>query len=136
MKPTAIPNFSAGVPCQASGDLLLPAIAQDAESGRVLMMAWMNQTAFEETAQTRKAVYFSRSRGKLWRKGETSGHQQTVRKIEVDCDADCILLHVDQVGAACHEGFASCFFREVVNADETRINEPRLVDPEEVYGKK
>lgn len=136
MKPSAVPDFSAGVPCEASGDRLLPAIAQDAGSGRVLMMAWMNRAAFDETLQTRKAVYFSRSRGKLWRKGETSGHQQAVRKIEVDCDADCILLHVEQIGAACHEGFASCFFREIVDVNEIQINEPRLVDPEEVYGKK
>lgn len=136
MQPLPIPNFSAGVPCPTSGDRLLPAIAQDAGSGRVLMMAWMNEIAFNETVQTRKAVYFSRSRGKLWRKGETSGHQQTVRKIEVDCDADCILLHVEQIGAACHEGYASCFFREVTDTTDIQINEPRLVDPEEVYGKK
>jgi phosphoribosyl-AMP cyclohydrolase len=131
---TTLPSFDAGVPCPASGDRLLPAIAQDADSGRVLMMAWMNQAAFEETVQTGRAVYFSRSRGKLWRKGETSGHQQTVRKIEVDCDADCILLHVEQVGAACHEGYASCFFRDITDPNETRIHDERLVDPNEVYG--
>lgn len=98
------------------------------------MMAWMNRAAFEETLRTGRAVYFSRSRGKLWRKGETSGHQQTVRKIQIDCDADCILLHVDQTGAACHEGYQSCFFRDVDESGEIKIEEPRLVDPNEVYG--
>lgn len=131
---TAIPNFDAGVPCAASGDNLLPAIAQDATTGRVLMVAWMNRTAFEETLQTGRAVYFSRSRGKLWRKGETSGHQQIVHKIQVDCDADCILLQVDQTGAACHEGYESCFFRTVQSDEKVSIDEPRLVDPASVYG--
>ena len=121
------------MPSDASGDRLLPAIAQDAGSGRVLMMAWMNQTAFEETLETGNAVYFSRSRGKLWRKGETSGHQQIVRKIQIDCDADTILLHVDQVGAACHEGYQSCFFRTVASNGSTSVQEQRLVNPEDVY---
>ncbi|SMP70574.1 phosphoribosyl-AMP cyclohydrolase [Neorhodopirellula lusitana] len=130
---SASPNFAAGVPCEASGDRLLPAIAQDATSGRVLMMAWMNQTAYDETMQTGRAVYFSRSRGKLWRKGETSGHQQTVRKVQVDCDADTILLQVDQIGAACHEGYASCFFRTVAADGSTTVEEARLVNPADVY---
>ncbi len=130
----SLPNFNAGVPCEASGDRLLPAIAQDADTGRVLMMAWMNREAWLETLQTGRAVYFSRSRGKLWRKGETSGHQQLVRQVQIDCDGDTILLHVEQTGAACHEGYASCFFR-TVDADETiKIQEPRLVDPAKVYG--
>ncbi|MCM2371628.1 phosphoribosyl-AMP cyclohydrolase [Aporhodopirellula aestuarii] len=129
-----LPNFAAGVLCDASDDRLLPAIAQDAESGRVLMLAWMNEEAWSETLQTGRAVYFSRSRGKLWRKGETSGHQQIVRSVQVDCDGDTILLHVDQTGAACHEGYASCFFRDVNSSGEVDIREPRLVDPADVYG--
>ncbi len=97
------------------------------------MMAWMNQTAYDETMQTGRAVYFSRSRGKLWRKGETSGHQQTVRKVQVDCDADTILLQVDQIGAACHEGYASCFFRTVAADGSATVEEARLVNPADVY---
>src|ERR1700722_15117108 len=94
---------------------LLPAIAQDAATGRVLMLAWMNREAYEETVRTGRAVYFSRSRNRLWRKGEESGHVQEVREIYLDCDADTILLKVHQTGgAACHEGYASCFFRRVV----------------------
>src|SRR6202161_2877415 len=93
---------------------LVPAIAQDADTGTVLMLAWMNREAYEETVRTRRAVYFSRSRNKLWRKGEESGHVQEVRGVFVDCDADTVLLQVKQIGgAACHEGYASCFFREV-----------------------
>ncbi|GAA4439634.1 MULTISPECIES: phosphoribosyl-AMP cyclohydrolase [Bremerella] len=113
---------------------LVPAIAQDADNGDVLMMAWMNREAFAETLATGKAVYFSRSRNKLWRKGEESGHQQTVRQILVDCDADTVLLKVEQVGAACHEGFRTCFFREI-DSSETKIVETRLVNPDDVYKK-
>ncbi len=111
---------------------LVPAIAQDAETGQVLMMAWMNREAFQETLNTGRAVYFSRSRGKLWRKGEESGHQQQVRQILIDCDADTVLLKVDQKGAACHEGYRTCFFREI-SAEKTQIVQPRLIDPKEVY---
>ena len=90
-----------------------PAIAQDADTGEVLMLAWMNREAFEETVRTSRAVYFSRSRNRLWRKGEESGHVQEVRDIFIDCDADTVLLKVKQVGgAACHEGYKSCFFRK------------------------
>src|SRR5436189_6451088 len=93
---------------------LIPAIAQDADSGLVLMMAWMNRESYEETLRTGRACYFSRSRGKLWRKGEESGHVQEVKAIFLDCDADTILLKVRQLGgAACHEGYRSCFFRQV-----------------------
>ena len=92
----------------------MPAIAQDADTGAVLMLAWMNREAFEETLRTRRAVYFSRSRNRLWRKGEESGNVQEVREVFVDCDADTILLKVHQIGgAACHEGYPSCFFRRV-----------------------
>jgi phosphoribosyl-AMP cyclohydrolase len=112
---------------------LLPAIAQDADTREVLMVAWMNAEAYAETLRTGRAVYFSRSRGKLWRKGEESGHAQTVRAIYVDCDADTILLAVEQVGAACHEGYRSCFFRQVT-PEGLQVVAPRLVDPATVYG--
>jgi phosphoribosyl-AMP cyclohydrolase len=112
----------------------LPAIAQDAATGDVLMLAWMNAEAFAETLGTGRAVYFSRSRGQLWRKGEESGHVQTVRGIYIDCDADTILLRVEQQGAACHEGYRSCFFREVTTAGVNTIAQ-RLVDPAAVYQK-
>lgn len=126
--PEPIPRFAAGV------DGLLPVIAQDHRSGRVLMMAWMNRAAWEETLATGQACYYSRSRGQLWRKGETSGHSQRVKRIQVDCDADCILLQVEQSGAACHEGYASCFFRTVHPDLSITITEDRLVNPEDVYG--
>ena len=121
------PDFS-------KSDGLIAAVAQDAASGEVLMVAWMNAEAYAETVRTGRAVYYSRSRGKLWRKGEESGHVQTVRSIYVDCDADAILLKVEQAGAACHEGYRSCFFREVTT-DGLKIVAPRLVDPAEVYRK-
>jgi phosphoribosyl-AMP cyclohydrolase len=110
----------------------LPAIAQDAATGEVLMLAWMNQEAFDETLRSGRAVYFSRSRGRLWRKGEESGHVQRVAGIYVDCDADTILLKVSQQGAACHEGYRSCFFREVTTGEVKVVGE-RLVDPSTVY---
>ena len=124
----ALPDFSRGA------DGLLPAIAQDRESGRVLMLAWMNREAFEETVRTGAAVYYSRSRGELWRKGDTSGHRQRVHSIAIDCDADAILLQVDQEGAACHEGYRSCFFRELAGGQLAVVGE-RVFDPKQVYGK-
>lgn len=90
-------------------DGLVAAVVQDATSGRVLMMAWMDDTALAETLATRRGVYFSRSRGQRWVKGETSGHVQHVRSVEIDCDGDAVLLRVDQTGAACHNGTTSCF---------------------------
>src|SRR3954451_15778139 len=97
---------------------LIAAIAQDHQTGEVLMIAWMNREAFEETVRTGRAVYFSRSRGRLWRKGEESGHVQEVRGVYVDCDADTVLLKVRQVGgAACHEGYKSCFFRQLAGGE-------------------
>ena len=112
---------------------LVPAIAQDAATGQVLMLAWMNRQAYEETLRTGRAVYFSRSRQKLWRKGEESGHVQEVREVFVDCDADTILLKVHQVGgAACHEGYPSCFFRKV-EPDGWRVVGERVFDPRQVY---
>src|ERR687887_1300539 len=114
---------------------LVPAIAQDAATGQVLMMAWMNREAYEETLRTGRAVYFSRSRNKLWRKGEESGHVQQVREVYVDCDADTVLLKVHQVGgAACHEGYPSCFFRRPRGGELEGVGE-RVFDPAAVYKK-
>lgn len=114
---------------------LVPAIAQDADTGTVLMLAWMNQEAFDETLRTKRACYFSRSRNKLWRKGEESGNVQEVHGIYVDCDADTILLRVKQIGgAACHEGFVSCFFRELRDG-ELQTQGERVFDPKKVYKK-
>lgn len=115
---------------------LIPAIVQDAETGDVLMMAWMNREALRRTIETGKATYWSRSRQKFWIKGETSGHFQEVESIYVDCDADVVLLKVKQIGAACHTGRRSCFFRQVdVDSGGLRnVLEP-LVNPEEVYSR-
>lgn len=113
---------------------LLPAIAQDGETGEVLMLAYMNRDAYDETRRTGRACYWSRSRSKFWRKGEESGHVQEVEGIFFDCDADTILLKVRQVGAACHKGYKSCFFREVTD-DGSRVVAETLFDPAEVYKK-
>ena len=114
---------------------LIPAIAQDANTGEVLMLAWMNREAYEETLRTGRACYWSRSRKKLWHKGEESGHVQNVKDIRIDCDADTILLKVEQVGgAACHEGYTSCFFRRVVGDRLETVGE-RVFDPQTVYRK-
>lgn len=114
---------------------LVPAIAQDFATGQVLMLAWMNREAFDETVRTGRACYWSRSRGKLWRKGEESGHVQEVKEISLDCDSDTILLKVHQLGgAACHEGYASCFFRKLENGELVTVGE-RLFDPKQVYRK-
>ena len=114
-------------------DGLVPAIAQQHDTGEVLMLAWMNQDAVRETLATGRVCYYSRSRGKLWRKGEESGHVQHVHEVLVDCDADTILLKVHQVGgAACHEGYPSCFFRRV-EADGLKVVGERVFDPRQVY---
>src|ERR1022692_4706401 len=114
---------------------LVPAIAQDHQTGEVLMMAYMTRDAFEEPVRPRRAVYFSRSRNKLWRKGEESGNVQEVKEIFVDCDSDTILLKVHQIGgAACHEGYKSCFFRRLENNELKTIGE-RVFDPKQVYKK-
>ena len=114
---------------------LLPAIVADYENGEVLMLAYMNRAAWENTLSTGKATYYSRSRDKLWVKGETSGHTQQVREIRIDCDRDTILLKVEQAGgAACHKGYKSCFFTKIENGSET-IAEKKLFNPEEVYKK-
>jgi len=115
------------------GNGLIPAIAQDYKTGEVLMLAYMNEHAFEETLKTGKATYYSRSRKSLWIKGETSGHIQHVKEIRVDCDNDTILLKVDPAGsAACHKGYKSCFFSKVVEND-LKIVEIKIFDPAEVY---
>ena len=115
---------------------LVPAVAQDAATGQVLMLAWMNAEAFAETVRTGRAVYFSRSRNKLWRKGEESGNVQEVQGIYFDCDADTILLKVNQIGgAACHEGYSSCFFRQVT-PEGLKVIGSRVFDPAKVYKKK
>ncbi len=112
---------------------LIPAIAQDAASGRVLMLAWMNADALAQTLATGEAVYWSRSRAKLWHKGENSGHTQKVRDIQLDCDGDTLLLKVEQVGGiACHTGHQSCFFRSIRDGELTEI-EPVLKSPGEIY---
>jgi len=113
---------------------LVPAIAQESHSGTILMMAWMNHEALAATQATGHAVYWSRSRGKLWHKGESSGHEQIVKAIRLDCDADVILLEVEQKGGiACHTGRHHCFFRELREGDWVVI-EPVLKDPEAIYG--
>ena len=114
---------------------LIPAIVQDAATGEILMLAYMNQQAFEATLSTGKATYFSRSRQTLWVKGETSGNIQLVKEIRIDCDNDTILLKVEQLGrAACHTGHRSCFFKKVENGSIRITGEP-LFDPKEVYNK-
>jgi phosphoribosyl-AMP cyclohydrolase len=117
-------------------DGLIPVVTQEAASGRVLTLAWMNRDALAETAKSGEAVYWSRSRKKLWRKGEESGHTQKIREIRVDCDSDAILLRVDQVGGiACHTGRASCFFRKLENGRWV-TTDPVLKDPADIYKKK
>ncbi len=118
-----------------SDDGLLPAIAQDAESGKVLMVAWMSPESLRLTVSEGRAVYWSRSRNKLWHKGEESGHVQTVREIRVDCDADVILMQVQQHGnIACHTGRESCFFRKLKDGKWSEVD-PVLKNPEEIYRK-
>ena len=114
---------------------VVPVITQDKTDGTVLMLAYMNEEAYNETLQTGRAVYFSRSRNKLWRKGEESGNVQNVFGIFIDCDNDTILLKVEQIGgAACHEGYQSCFFRQIT-PEGVKIAGQRVFDPKEVYGK-
>lgn len=118
-----------------SGDGLIAAVAQDASSGRVLTVAWMNREALKQTAEKGEAVYWSRSRRKLWRKGEQSGHVQKVRELRLDCDADTILLQVEQVGGiACHTGRESCFYRKLEKGSWV-TTDPVLKDPADIYKK-
>tara|TARA_B100000676_G_C18021375_1_gene812815 strand:+ start:473 stop:871 length:399 start_codon:yes stop_codon:yes gene_type:complete len=115
-----------------NADGLIPAIAQQHDSGEVLMMAWMNQDAISETLSTGKVCYYSRSRQKLWRKGESSGQEQTLKEVRWDCDADTLLILVDQKGVACHTGRRSCFFNAIRDGHPSMITEPEI-DPKDLY---
>ena len=118
-----------------SADGLLPAIVQDSISGAVLMLAYINRESWEKTLETGKAHFWSRSRNKLWLKGETSGHVQLIKDIFVDCDQDTVVFKVEQLGgAACHKGYHSCFFRRVTKGGELDIIGEPVFDPAEVYG--
>ncbi len=118
-----------------SSEGLVPAIAQDADSGKLLMMAWMNREALQLTAETGHAVYWSRSRNRLWHKGEESGHQQIVKELRLDCDNDVILMKVIQKGGiACHTGRESCFYQQYQDGGWQSV-EPVLKDPKEIYSK-
>ena len=120
-----------------NGEKLIIAIAQDYETGEVLMVAYMNRDAFKKTIETGNAHYWSTSRNQLWFKGESSGHVQEVKEIFTDCDQDAVLLKVKQLGAACHEGYYSCFFREIVdNGQKLEIVKEKVFAPEKVYGDK
>ena len=116
---------------------LIPVIAQDDATGDVLMLAYMNREAYEETLSTQRVCYYSRSRQKLWRKGEESGNVQELKSLYYDCDADTLLARVHQIGgAACHEGYRSCFFRRIDPASgQTEVVGERVFDPKDVYGK-
>ena len=118
-------------------DGLIPAIIQEQSTGRVVMMAWMNRDSLRSTIATGKTHFWSRSRKKFWMKGEESGNTQTVKDIAFDCDADVLLIQVEQAGPACHEGYKSCFFRSITDqGNASQITEPRLQTPEQMYGRK
>ncbi len=128
-------NFVEQLKFDANG--LIPAIVQDQKNGRVLMMAWMNRASLEKTISTGKTHFWSRSRQKFWMKGESSGHTQEVKDIAFDCDGDTLLVQVEQTGAACHEGYRSCFYRSVQDGGkQVRTTEPRLASPDDIYKKK
>ena len=112
---------------------LVPAIAQQYDTGAVLMLAWMNREALAETLRTRRVCYWSRSRRRLWRKGESSGQVQLLRELSIDCDGDALLLRVDQTGPACHTGRRSCFYNRV-NGDFVEVAEDPMADPDTLYG--
>ena len=115
---------------------LIPAIIQDATSKQVLMMAWMNRDSLARTIETGKTHFFSRSRNKLWLKGESSGHVQHVKSVSTDCDKDVLLIEVEQIGAACHDGYYSCFYRKhETGATDWAVQGQRVFDPEKVYHK-
>ena len=117
----------------AKGNGLVPAIVQEAATGEVLMLAYINEEAWNKTLETGEAHYYSRSRKTLWHKGGTSGHVQKIKEIRLDCDLDTVLFIVDQVGgAACHEGYKSCFYRKLENGEE-KLCSPKVFDPKEVY---
>ena len=127
-------NWLDEVPWNRDG--LITAVAQDAASGKILMVAWMNRDALKETVERKQAVYWSRSRQRLWRKGEESGHVQKVLEVRLDCDADAVLLQVEQAGGiACHTGRERCFFRKLENGRWV-VTDPVLKDPSAIYAKK
>jgi len=116
---------------------LIPAIIQEQKTGRVLMMAWMNRASIQSTIATGKTHFWSRSRQKFWMKGETSGHTQSAKDMALDWDGDTLLIQVEQIGAACHEGYRSCFFRSLQDGGAAvKTTEPRLLEPDRIYGKK
>ena len=129
MKPQFSPDFT-----KSNG--LVTAVTVDAEDGEVLMVAFMNEEAFRLTLETGKVHYFSRSRGKLWKKGESSGNMQELVEMKVDCDLDALVLRVRQRGPACHEGYRSCFFRSVTEDGSLAVRGERLMTPDEMYGDK
>ena len=116
-----------------NADGLIPAILQERKTGRILMMAWMNRDSLLKTIETKRTWFWSRSRQKYWMKGESSGHVQRVEKVSFDCDGDTLLIEIEQVGAACHEGYKSCFFRDISGEGEISTNDEPLVKPEVVY---
>jgi phosphoribosyl-AMP cyclohydrolase len=136
--PETLPTESANIPAPLlealtfNADGLIPAVAQQHDTGEVLMLAWMNRDAIAETLATRRVCYFSRSRGRLWRKGETSGQVQHLVELRVDFDGDALLVLVDQIGVACHTGRRSCFFRAVRDGELVEIAAP-IVDPSALY---
>jgi phosphoribosyl-AMP cyclohydrolase len=120
-----------------NSDGLVPAIIQEYPNGRVLMMAWMNRESLEKTVETGLTWFWSRSRKSFWQKGDTSGNIQVVKNIAFDCDGDTLLIQVEQKGAACHEGYRSCFFRSIANLPQGwEVTEPRLLTHDQMYGKK
>ena len=121
-----------GLKYDANG--MIPAIVQDHRTGEVLMMAWMNRESLGKTVETGKTHFFSRSRGKLWLKGESSGHVQDVKSIATDCDKDTLLIKVEQAGAACHDGYYSCFYREYQAGNDWKVIGKKVFEPEKVYG--
>lgn len=127
-------NLAAGLPIQWNEAGLVAAIVQDASTNEVLMMAWMNAEALALTIGAGETHFYSRSRGRLWRKGETSGHIQRVESIRIDCDGDVLLVRVSQVGGACHEGYRSCFFRELEPDGSVAVRAERVFDPNRSYG--
>jgi phosphoribosyl-AMP cyclohydrolase len=116
-----------------NADGLVPAIVQDASSGEVLMLAWMNEQAVRQTLDSGQTHFYSRSRNAMWHKGETSGHVQHVEELSIDCDADVLLLKVRQVGGACHEGYRSCFFRRIDQQGRSHVVAERVFEPGQVY---
>ena len=127
-------NFIAGLKFDGNG--LIPAVIQDYKNGEVLMVAYMNALAVKKTIETKRAHFYSRSRKKLWLKGESSGHVQKVKEIRFDCDADCLLIKVEQIGGACHTGYRSCFYRKLKDRKgNITVSGRKVFDPDKVYKK-